>query len=155
MQKRKNYLIYKEFQLKMILFNFVTTAVCFSIFVFLILNSFDSVSAVLAKAGIPDQHPIFKFISFQKSALFTRVAILSAVFTVTMMLFNLFLSHRISGPIVRLIDFLKEVKSGENHSKLKFRENDFFKELSTEVNEVLEKNSIISKDSDSKEKASA
>jgi sensor histidine kinase YesM len=143
MKKRKQYLIYKEFQLKIVFLNFIVTTASFLAFAALVYLSFEDISSVISSGGIPANHPIFKFINFQKSELLKRTLILSLIFSFLMMAFNIFLSHRISGPIVRLIAYLRQIRGGEKASKLQFRENDYFKDLSYEVNEVLTQKSII------------
>lgn len=48
------------------------------------------------------------------------------------------LSHRFAGPITRLRFVLKDLKKGRAVSPLKFRDNDFWQELATDFNDVMQ-----------------
>ncbi len=49
------------------------------------------------------------------------------------------LSHRFAGPILRLKESLKGLADGEEVAHLKFRENDFWRELSEDFNRVADR----------------
>lgn len=49
------------------------------------------------------------------------------------------LSNRFAGPILRLKESLKSLADGEGSPKLKFRDNDFWLELSDDFNRVAER----------------
>lgn len=46
------------------------------------------------------------------------------------------LSHRFAGPILRLKSSIRSLAEGENVAELKFRDNDFWSELSDDFNRV-------------------
>ena len=46
------------------------------------------------------------------------------------------LSHRFAGPIMRLRDGLKQLADGEQVRPIKFRENDFWRDMSDDFNRV-------------------
>ena len=47
------------------------------------------------------------------------------------------LSHRFAGPVLRLKDSIRKLAEGEAVNELKFRDNDFWIELSTDFNRVV------------------
>lgn len=49
------------------------------------------------------------------------------------------ISHRFAGPIFNLRRAMREIAKGGRPRKLKFRDNDFWQELSTEYNAMLER----------------
>lgn len=49
------------------------------------------------------------------------------------------LSHRFAGPIMRLKESLKDLAEGKEVAQLKFRENDFWRELSEDFNRVADR----------------
>jgi hypothetical protein len=49
------------------------------------------------------------------------------------------LSSRFVGPIVRLRDSIRKLSKGENVGELKFRENDFWRDLSNDFNVVAQR----------------
>ena len=49
------------------------------------------------------------------------------------------LSHRFAGPVVRLKDSLKKLADGQAVAPLKFRENDFWRELSEDFNRAADR----------------
>lgn len=87
--------------------------------------------------GIPDNHIFYRYIDGQKSDLDSLFMIL--------VVFNLFLligagiviSHRLAGPIYRFKQHLRTINSNSNLFKL--RDNDFFKDLETIVNDLKNK----------------
>ncbi|MCC9603940.1 hypothetical protein LOC67_25595 [Stieleria sp. JC731] len=48
------------------------------------------------------------------------------------------LSHRFAGPMVRLRNTLKDIKAGRSVPPLKFRDNDFWHEIASNFNDVME-----------------
>lgn len=47
------------------------------------------------------------------------------------------LSHRFAGPVLRLKESIRKLADGETVKELKFRDNDFWVELSTDFNRVM------------------
>ncbi|WP_182870406.1 hypothetical protein [Stieleria mannarensis] len=48
------------------------------------------------------------------------------------------LSHRFAGPILRLRNTLKDIKAGRAVAPLKFRDNDFWQEMASNFNDVMQ-----------------
>ncbi|MCD0460874.1 hypothetical protein [Roseiconus lacunae] len=48
------------------------------------------------------------------------------------------LSHRFAGPITRLRNTLKDMKAGRSVPPLRFRENDFWQEIASNFNDVMD-----------------
>lgn len=48
------------------------------------------------------------------------------------------LSHRFAGPVFRLRKVMKELAQGTIPARVEFRENDFWREMATDVNRVIE-----------------
>ncbi len=49
------------------------------------------------------------------------------------------LSNRFAGPVMRLRESIRDLAQGENVEELKFRENDFWRELSEDFNVVAKR----------------
>jgi nitrogen fixation/metabolism regulation signal transduction histidine kinase len=75
----------------------------------------------------------------QQSELLPKLLITALISIIFTSLFSVWLSHRLSGPIVKLINHLKKVGNGEDVPDLRFRKNDFFMELPELINTALKK----------------
>lgn len=124
-RKRKTLLIYLPFQMKFI----VNTVALSAVFlIFLLMINLSLLSA-------------FKF-SISWTNFLQAYALLSLVFLGIVGVCALKISHRIAGPIIRVINYINE---NENISKqdmkpLEFRKNDLFPELAMVLNFLLKKN---------------
>ena len=65
------------------------------------------------------------------------ILILSIINTVLVMIFGLFFSHRMAGPIHRIKQFLSSYLKNGNVSYLKLREKDHFKDIALLLNRVF------------------
>lgn len=74
----------------------------------------------------------FQVLSQQYGLLFVILLVLSPVFIYD----SVKLSNRFAGPMVSFRASLKRLARGENIREVSFRENDFWKELSTDLNSV-------------------
>ena len=64
------------------------------------------------------------------------------------------LSHRFAGPMVNLKRYLKSLANGEAVSPLKFRDKDFWQELTGDVNAIADKMGLIQQQKDQSPAAS-
>lgn len=133
----KNYLINKNFQLRLISYFaglFVVTTITLYAASFLFFWRLKSKALAI---GIPDNHVFFKFLSNQKYDLDIFFISVSLVNFVILILVGLSISHRIAGPLFKLTRYLKEFSKDSGEFKL--RDKDFFKELEPVVNDLREK----------------
>ncbi len=49
------------------------------------------------------------------------------------------LSHRFAGPVYRLRQVIKNLAAGDQPKQMEFRENDFWKEIAKDVNQVMDR----------------
>jgi signal transduction histidine kinase len=89
--------------------------------------------------GLQVNHPYFVFISKQSMRLYAIFAISSILIFITLIIFALYYSHRIVGPIYQLKKYLIKIANGEDGAELSFREKDFFPELPAHVNAAVRK----------------
>jgi nitrogen fixation/metabolism regulation signal transduction histidine kinase len=71
---------------------------------------------------------------------------LSGCVLVGFCIYGLYFSNRIAGPIYNLRKVIARVLAGEQDVRVQFRQNDYFQELSEEINQLLEKKLKTSKD---------
>ncbi len=71
--------------------------------------------------------------------LFTRIALVILAGVCVAVVITMFISHRVAGPIFRINKTLEELGEGTLPRKIKLRQRDEFKELSSAVNSVIEK----------------
>jgi len=59
-------------------------------------------------------------------------------FTGLVFVICIFFSHKIAGPLYKLVQYLRAVKAGSSKGKLTFRKGDYFQELAEEYNTTIE-----------------
>jgi sensor histidine kinase YesM len=85
--------------------------------------------------GLSATHPYYKFLDYQVQRLGLITLVSVAVLIPLASILNLVLSHRMAGPLVRLRRHFNEVKETGRFVEISFRENDYLKEWSEEINE--------------------
>ena len=137
--KRRNYLINKEFQFRFILFTFIPTAFCLILFYSAIQFYYTRLIQEGLASGLNAGHPYFNLINEQirfMNVLFLTCSISSFIFFVV---WGIFISHKIAGPLYRLTKFFKEAQPGMITQKLNFRPGDFFLEIPEAINEWVDR----------------
>ena len=135
----KNYIIYPRFQYTLLITNAIINMAAFILIVTQVRSFFKGMINTGVQIGLPASHEYFQFINLQQQDLLPKLfgtALLSVLVT---SVFSVWLSHRLSGPIVKLRNHLKRISDGEDVPDLKFRKNDFFMELPDLVNSAMKK----------------
>ena len=138
--KRKRFLIYPRFQLVMIGWFFGLTLGVLFVFYFsnhLFINGFATQGIAL---GLPKDHIYFQFLDAQQRRLQLIFLLAGATVLVLTVIVGLVLSHRVAGPIVRMIRHLERGSQNPGPaSELNFRKKDYFKELATAFNRYVQR----------------
>ncbi len=125
---RRNYLLNKSFQLRFVCINILLQlcAAALAGFLFSYLYLF-----VFTDEKIGCQH---------NYALFLQWAILVALMSVVLIIWGVCCTHRIIGPIYKTQILLRAAASGKiPEGKVRFRENDSFKELAKDLSDCFER----------------
>lgn len=90
----------------------------------------------------------FQIINQQKSFLTQFILAIGFVLTVGSGFWALYFSHRIAGPMYKLHKIFSDAnQSGASKiAAVRFRKNDFFHEVTDQLNSYLDKNQLIQKD---------
>lgn len=137
--KRKTLLINRPFQLS-IIGQFGVLALAIALIYFVAMQLFFSKMVAQAQlANLPSGHVFYQFIQ-QQQVLMTRIyAVSSVVALLVTVVGGLWLSHRVAGPIHRLVQYLKSESPSPKASELHFRKNDYFPEVEEAMNEFIKK----------------
>lgn len=81
----------------------------------------------------------FQFISTQKQLFFQQILLVFGMSLVLNVLFSILLSHKLTGPIVRLKSYFSSLGTRNEIPKLSFRAGDFFSDLPEAINRGLAK----------------
>lgn len=87
--------------------------------------------------GLSADHIFFRFLDEQKMSLDIIFLVTTLLMTMGLMIYGLYLSNRIAGPIHHVKRYLREFREGLVNEPLKFREKDYFEGLADEVNQSL------------------
>lgn len=91
----------------------------------------------ITKGGVPQAVPK-KIMTFNRLQLFWRpVVFVSVFYMVLLIIFGLFYSHRMAGPLYRIQKNLQGFIEGDDLKDIRIRKNDHFQELVTLLNQLL------------------
>lgn len=134
-RKLKNFLIYPEFQSKLIML-FMSISLIAPLIIFAFQSySFKQQIKNGQMMNLPDTHPYFIFYKdFQSDSMLVFLASVGVSLLLSL-IFGLLFSHRIAGPLVKMKNHFEAVgKNPMQDTTLRFRENDFFKDLAEAYN---------------------
>jgi len=135
---RKKFLINKAFQFKFILFMMGVGLISLAA-TFLVLQGFFREFQSLADAShLAPNHPFRDLISYQKDQMnifFIGLAVINVAITA---ICGLWMSHRIAGPIYRIVQTLKNPAAKEEKKTFNTRKGDYFQELPEALNEYVQ-----------------
>jgi methyl-accepting chemotaxis protein len=138
---RFNKLIIPDFQLKFA-FSFLLPMLMASIGFWIMIELFIKKMIDLGKQqNLPVNHDYFQLLEIQRIELLTSLLIFSIILAIVFLVWGVIYSHRIAGPLYKLRKWLQETSTleGALERPVVFRKNDFFKEISSAVNEFIEK----------------
>lgn len=137
-RSNRRLLINPRFQLTFLGWSFLMLAVTTGTFYAGIQYFFQKFMQIAQAAGLPADHTVFQFLNAQKMQM-DQIFILTAVAAGVVLFFGaIYLSHRVAGPVFRLVDHLEKMAAGETVEDVKFRKNDFFPELARACNQQFE-----------------
>lgn len=87
--------------------------------------------------GLPANHAFFQFLETQQTTLDLALLFASLIVITVLILYGMYLSNRIAGPIYQLKKHLSDYQNGKEYSDIQFREKDFFPELAQSVNQSI------------------
>lgn len=129
----KNFVINKEFQFKVIFYNFIYLFSASVITAIIILFPEIIKMNSSAVSDIEKYHAATNFIKISART----IPAIFALFTISFV-HMLILTHRICGPIISFNKSIDEFKKGNIKARINLRKKDFLTQESENVNEVLE-----------------
>ncbi len=138
--KRRNYLINKNFQFKFILYTLIPSLFSLTIFYICINFYFSKLIAQGKNSGLQLEHPYFALINDHKIFMNSLFLIGSFFLLVFFCIWGLIISHKIAGPLYRLTKFFEDINSQEFKGKISFRPGDFFQEIPAAINKWMKVN---------------
>lgn len=127
--QRKIILINKKFQLKICFILGSLVILSTLIYPFAIYDLFLRFEQFITKDGID--------LINQRNDLILYLIIVQAVFSLIMFFIILLISHRIAGPMYKLVNYLRDIRDGKDADKLTFRDGDYFPEVADEINKTI------------------
>jgi len=132
--RRKRYLIKKKLQFKYLLFTllamFIPTVVFGGALYYLVWQTIASefaIPEILAENLIPALNRVNMMLLISLPLVF-----------LLMLIFSVFISHKIAGPVYRLEKELVEIANGDYSRRIKFRSDDELQEIADNINKLLE-----------------
>lgn len=136
---RKRFIIYPKFQHTLL---FAILSIIILAFIAVGAQTYlvyKKVVQMALDANIPTDHLYYSFIDGQFAMIgkYMLASMAGAVALAAILI--IFLSHHLVGPIVRLKTHFEEMKKTGEIKEIKFRQNDFFQDLSWTINQAMKK----------------
>lgn len=138
---RTRFLIFPQFQLKLLGANLVVIAVITGILWFQMSRAFSELHQAAGLSGVEAEF-YKKYLAFQSQQLDWAIGISFACAIAATTVLTLVLSHRFSGPLVRLRGYFRQLSEQLPSGpipQLSFRRNDFLSDLPPLVNQALDR----------------
>lgn len=135
---RKRVLVYPRFQLSIIGINIGLAL--FMVLIFYIENVY--LYSRFRESDLKNAQAFSQlyYTLASEKALVNLIFTLTAVsIVVLMVIFGLILSHRVSGPLVKLKNHMDSIANGQQPTPVRFRKNDYFRDISESFNQMLER----------------
>jgi hypothetical protein len=132
--KRSTFIINPTFQYKFILMSILFISVTGLFYPFSFFQIISSLINKYSAANIDTSQMISV-----KNSIFIWFMLFHFIYTFLVAIYFLLVSHRIAGPLHKLNNYLKNLKETGSIDKIRFRENDHFKEIETSYNEAMNK----------------
>lgn len=132
--QRSILLINRAFQLRFAIFGCLWIFALSVVYPLVIFGLFEFFFRYLARD--PNGPPAEFLVSTRKEVMVLLVAF-HVIFVTVTFLVNIFISHRIAGPLHKLKQHFALVKAGHLHDKVVFRKRDHFPEVAAEFNEMV------------------
>lgn len=136
--KRKVFLINKDFQFSIIRWFSVLAFILVGIYYLSMHLFFDSITKEAIAAGLAPDHVFFVYINEQKRFMVNVFLITSLIAILVIFIGGLLLSHKVAGPIYRLVQHLS-THNKDSVPPLKFRKGDYFPEVEAAFNDFIKK----------------
>lgn len=136
--KRTKFIINPEFQWRFIIY---MTGIALIILAISYLSNqffFNEFEKLADQMHFPPEHPYREFLNIQKTKLHSIFATAAAITIFFMVIASAYYSHRIAGPIYRIIKSLNEISATRVVKDIVIREDDFFQELPDAINRAFQ-----------------
>lgn len=135
--REKKFLINMDFQIQFIASLLLISVVSMSIIYLANDYFFHSYMQKGQALNLPPDHPFFLMIHEQKKFMTKVFVAVAASISSVAILWGLFYSHKIAGPLYRLQRYFTEAAAAEGtelKNKIYFRDDDFFQEVPASIN---------------------
>lgn len=133
--RRRNFLINSDFQIRYCVYVcswLFTLSIVYPWIIYEVFDFFIRYLALRAPKVSPDD------LAAVRTQLLWLLGTLQLVFLVVTALISIFVSHRIAGPLHKLKTWMEAGKAGKLKGGLLFRKSDYFKDLASDYNEMVQ-----------------
>lgn len=139
MKLRIKYFNYPQLQWALLMINFIVNSFLFTFLSVRVKMFFDSLVDVGMQSGFDENHVYFQFLKSQQDYLKFEFGLAFLISLVVSSALVLWTSHRLAGPLLRLREHLRQIAETGTYSKITFRKNDYFQDLSNNLNQALDR----------------
>ncbi len=136
---RKIYLINPRFQIKFSLYVCLLlflSSIIYPITIFELMSNFLSFASKNSTT-LPQFMAISQNLEDKRNSLIIILTLWQVGFIALAFVVNIFLTHRVAGPLFKLKKFFQAITDGQDNGRLTFRDGDHFPEVATAYNEAM------------------
>jgi len=140
LKKRDVFIVDNSFQFKYSLLFGITGLIISTVIFIIVFNYIKFHDGFLLKTGLEQSQELVSFLKSQEKLLFTKLFMISLIVTLLMFLIGLVVSNKIAGPVYAIRRRINEISlSGNLSSRFSVRKKDEFKNLSEDLNKMMNK----------------
>lgn len=130
-------LINPRFQLRLIGWMWITSVLTVAVFYGSLSYFFWSFTQRGVTLGLPSHHVFFEFMREQQVQMNWVFLVTAILVWVVILIIGWVVSHRVAGPLHRLMKHFQDVADGKTINDVTFRTNDYFSEVAESYNRQL------------------
>lgn len=134
---RRKFLILPEFQYRLLFWNSMSFLLVFALVLFQVSRATHEMRVMGASASFPVGHPYFLFVDRVTANLYFYVSVSFVLGGILSFLITMVVSHRLSGPVYRLMKHFESIAGGSSPGELRFRKNDYLEGYAPMINQAI------------------
>ncbi len=132
-------LVLPRFQMGFIVFFLIMHLATMGFFFLFLSMAFQKMERLALDSGVQSSDVFFEFLSIQHSHIVQSLLIAAIAAGLCLLIGSVFVSHKVAGPLYRLVKSLNEMEAEGELKEVHFRKDDLMHEVSEPFNAVVRK----------------
>jgi sensor histidine kinase YesM len=134
---RRKFVVNPRFQYEIILYFAGTLVITLGVLFWSVNRELRAVIGQAHILGFIPPHPVLGALTAHRSTVNLMFVMVSVVAMLFLVMGSLVLSHRIAGPLFRLVKHMRQIALGADIGAVRFRKDDYFHEIADSFNKLI------------------